>query len=111
MTVDVALIGPLPPGSRPDLSVDGTIQFEKLEDVVFVGRPVFGQENSTVTFFKLEPDGKYANKVKVTFGRSSVNTIEIKDGLEGGRPRDSLGHVAIRSVRPNQIELKYFLRT
>jgi multidrug resistance efflux pump len=75
VTVDVTLQGALPPGSRPDLSVDGTIQLEKLDDVVFVGRPVFGQENSTVTLFKLEPDGKYANKVKVTFGRSSVNTI------------------------------------
>jgi HlyD family secretion protein len=84
VTVDVTLQGPLPPGSRPDLSVDGTIQLEKLDDVVFVGRPVFGQENSTVTLFKLEPDGKYANKVKVTFGRSSVNTIEIKDGLQVG---------------------------
>jgi len=84
VTVDVALIPPLPPGSRADLSVDGTIQLEKLDDVVFVGRPVFGQENSTVTLFKLEPDGKYANKVKVTFGRSSVNTIEIKDGLQVG---------------------------
>jgi HlyD family secretion protein len=84
VTVDVTLNGTLPPGSRPDLSVDGTIQLEKLDDVVFVGRPVFGQENSTVTLFKLEPDGKYANKVKVTFGRSSVNTIEIKDGLVVG---------------------------
>jgi HlyD family secretion protein len=84
VTVDVALKGALPPGSRPDLSVDGTIQLEKLDDVVFVGRPVFGQENSTVTLFKLEPDGKYANKVKVTFGRSSVNTIEVKDGLKVG---------------------------
>jgi HlyD family secretion protein len=84
VTVDVALTGPLPPGSRADLSVDGTIQLEKLDDVVFVGRPVFGQENSTVTLFKLEPDGKYANKIKVTFGRSSVNTIEIKDGLQVG---------------------------
>jgi HlyD family secretion protein len=84
VTVDVALIPPLPPGSRADLSVDGTIQLEKLDDVVFVGRPVFGQENSSVTLFKLEPDGKYANKVKVTFGRSSVNTIEIKDGLQVG---------------------------
>ena len=84
VTVDVALKGTLPPGSRPDLSVDGTIQLEKLDDVVFVGRPVFGQENSTVTLFKLEPDGKYANKVKVTFGRSSVNFIEIKDGLRVG---------------------------
>jgi HlyD family secretion protein len=84
VTVDIALTGPLPQGSRPDLSVDGTIQLEKLDNVVYVGRPVFGQENSTVTLFKLEPDGKYANKVKVTFGRSSVNTIEIKDGLQVG---------------------------
>jgi HlyD family secretion protein len=84
VTVDVTLQGTLPPGSRPDLSVDGTVQLEKLDDVVFVGRPVFGQENSTVTLFKLEPDGKYANKIKVSFGRSSVNTIEIKDGLRVG---------------------------
>jgi HlyD family secretion protein len=84
VTVDVALTGKLPDGAKPDLSVDGTIQLEKLDDVVFVGRPVFGQENSTVQLFKLEPDGKYANKVKVTFGRSSVNTIEIKDGLKVG---------------------------
>jgi multidrug efflux pump subunit AcrA (membrane-fusion protein) len=84
VTVDVALKGALPMGARPDLSVDGTIQLEKLDDVLYVGRPVFGQENSTVTLFKLEPDGKYANKVKVTFGRSSVSTIEIRDGLKVG---------------------------
>lgn len=84
VTVDVALKAPLPSGSRPDLSVDGTIQLEKLDDVVYVGRPVFGQQDSTVQLFKIEPDGKYANKVKVTFGRSSVNTIEIKDGLRVG---------------------------
>ena len=84
VTVDVALKGKLPEGARPDLSVDGVIQLEKLDDVVFVGRPVFGQQDSTVTLFKLEPDGKYANKVKVTFGRSSVNTIEIKSGLSVG---------------------------
>jgi len=84
VTVDVALTGKLPPGARPDLSVDGTITLEKLDDVVFVGRPVFGQQDSTVQLFKIEPDGKYANKVKVTFGRSSVNTIEVKDGLKVG---------------------------
>jgi HlyD family secretion protein len=84
VTVDVALRGSLPPGSRPDLSVDGTIQLLKLDDVVYVGRPVFGQQDSTVTLFKIEPDGKYANKVKVAFGRSSVNTIEIKGGLNVG---------------------------
>jgi HlyD family secretion protein len=84
VTVDVALKGALPPGARPDLSVDGTIQLEKLDDVVFVGRPVFGQQDATVQLFKIDPDGKYASKVKVTFGRSSVNTIEVKDGLRVG---------------------------
>jgi HlyD family secretion protein len=84
VTVDVALKGQLPPGARPDLSVDGTIQLEKLDDVVFVGRPVFGQQDGTVQLFKVEADGKYANKIKVTFGRSSVNTIEVKDGLKVG---------------------------
>jgi HlyD family secretion protein len=84
VTVDVALNGALPNGARPDLSVDGTIQLERLPDVLYVGRPAYGQENSTVQLFKLEPDGKYANKVKVTFGRSSVNTIEVKEGLKVG---------------------------
>jgi HlyD family secretion protein len=84
VTVDVRLKGPLPAAARPDLSVDGTIQLAKLDEVVYVGRPVFGQENSTAQLFKLEPDGKYANKIKVAFGRSSVNTIEVKDGLKVG---------------------------
>jgi HlyD family secretion protein len=84
VTVDVKLEGQLPPGARPDLSVDGTIQIEKLDDVLYVGKPVFGQENATVQIFKIDPDGKYAQKVKVTFGRSSVNTIEIKNGLQTG---------------------------
>jgi HlyD family secretion protein len=84
VTVDVRLKGPLPPAARPDLSVDGTIQLEKLDDVVFVGRPVFGQQDSTVQLFRIDPDGKYASKIKVTFGRSSVNTIEVKDGLRVG---------------------------
>ncbi len=88
VTVDVALLptkdGPPAGVLRPDLSVDGTIELERLNDVVFVGRPVFGQQDSTVQLFKLEADGKYANKVKVVLGRSSVNTIEIKDGLKVG---------------------------
>jgi len=84
VTVDVALKGPLPAAARPDLSVDGTIQLEKLENVVFVGRPVFGQQDATVQLFKVEPEGKFANKVKVTFGKASVNTIEVKDGLQVG---------------------------
>jgi HlyD family secretion protein len=84
VTVDVALKGPLPPAARPDLSVDGTIQLAKLDDVVYVERPVFGQQDASVQIFKVEPEGQYANKVKVTFGRSSVNTIEVKDGLKVG---------------------------
>jgi HlyD family secretion protein len=84
VTVDVRLTGPLPPAARPDLSVDGTIQLEKLDDVVYVGRPVFGQQDATVQLFKLEPDGRFANKVKVSFGRASVNTIEVKQGLQVG---------------------------
>jgi HlyD family secretion protein len=84
VTVDVELKGQLPPVLRPDLSVDGTIQLEKLEDVVFVGRPIIGQENATVQLFRIEPEGKFANKVKVTFGKSSVNTIEVKSGLNVG---------------------------
>jgi HlyD family secretion protein len=84
VTVDVALKGPLPAAARPDLSVDGTIQLEKLDNVVFVGRPVFGQQDATVQLFRIEPEGKFANKVKVTFGKASVNTIEVKDGLQVG---------------------------
>jgi HlyD family secretion protein len=84
VTVDVALKGALPPGAKPDLSVDGKIQLEKLDDVVYVGRPVFGQQDSTVQLFKVDADGKYATKIKVTFGKASVNTIEVRAGLNVG---------------------------
>jgi len=84
VTVDCRLEGPLPQGARPDLSVDGTIQLEKLDDVVYMGRPVFGQAESTVSLFKIEPDGKYANRVQVKLGRASVNTIEVRSGLNVG---------------------------
>jgi HlyD family secretion protein len=84
ITVDVRLTGELPSGSRPDLSVDGTIELERMNDVVFVGRPVFGQQDATVTLFKLEPDGKYASRVQVKLGKSSVNTIELREGLKVG---------------------------
>ena len=84
VTVDVALTGKLPPGARPDLSVDGTITLERLDDVVYVGRPVFGQENQAVRLFRIDPDGKYANAIKVEFGRSSVSNIEVKKGLNVG---------------------------
>jgi HlyD family secretion protein len=84
VTVDVKLEGPLPDAARPDLSVDGTIQLEKLNNVEYVGRPVFGQQDASVQLFKVEPDGKFADKVKVTFGKAAVNTIEVKDGLQVG---------------------------
>lgn len=84
VTVDVALDGMLPQGARPDLSVDGTIDLEKMENVLYVGRPAFGQEQSTVGMFRLEPDGVNAVRVQVKLGRSSVNTIEILQGLKPG---------------------------
>jgi HlyD family secretion protein len=81
--VDVTLDGSLPPGARPDLSVDGTIRLEELNDVIYVGRPAFGQENSTVGLFKVGADGE-AVRVNVKLGRTSVNTIEIIEGLQPG---------------------------
>jgi HlyD family secretion protein len=81
--VDVILEGPLPSGARPDLSVDGTIQLERLDNVLYVGRPAFGQEQSTVGLFKLNADGE-ALRTNVKLGRSSVNQIEIVDGLQPG---------------------------
>lgn len=82
VTVDVALTGDLPKGARPDLSVDGTIELERLEKVLYVGRPAFGQEHSTVGLFRLDEDGDSAVRIQVKLGRSSVNTIEILDGLK-----------------------------
>jgi HlyD family secretion protein len=84
VTVDVALDGELPQGARPALSVDGTIELENLSDVVYVGRPAFGQSQSTVGMFKLEDGGKSAVRVQVKLGRSSVNTVEIIEGLQPG---------------------------
>jgi HlyD family secretion protein len=81
--VDIILEGALPSGSRPDLSVDGEIQLERLDNVIYVGRPAFGQENSTVGLFKLTPDGE-AHRTNVKLGRSSVNQIEIIEGLQPG---------------------------
>ena len=82
--VDVKLEGELPRGARPDLSVDGTIELERLDNVVFVGRPAFGQENNTVGIFKLVAGTSEAVRTPVKLGRSSVNTIEIISGLEPG---------------------------
>ena len=82
--VDASLIGPLPPSARPDLSVDGTIELERLKDVLKVGRPAFGQANQTIGMFVLTPDGSEAVRTKVTLGRNSVSTVEILDGLKEG---------------------------
>jgi len=84
VTVDVALEGPLPKGARPDLSIDGTIEIERLENVLFVGRPAYGQPNQKVEMFKLVEDGDEAVRVPVQLGRSSVNTMEIVSGLAVG---------------------------
>jgi HlyD family secretion protein len=82
--VDVALLGPLPPGARAELSVDGTIQIERLPDVVYVDRPVSGEQDTTIGLFKIDPDGKGATRVNVKLGVASVNQIEVKDGLKVG---------------------------
>lgn len=84
VTVDVKLDGPPPKGARPDLSVDGTITLERLDNVLYVGRPAFGQEKQTVGMFKIDPDEKGAVRTQVELGRSSVNTIEILRGLKEG---------------------------
>lgn len=84
VTVDVALDGPLPRGARPDLTVDGTIQLERLEDVLYVGHPVQGQPDSTIDLFKVVENGKAAVRVPVKLGRSSVSTIEIVSGMQPG---------------------------
>jgi len=84
VTVDVALDGPLPAGARPDLSVDGTIEVERLHNVLYTGRPAYGQPNSTIGMFKLTEGGRYAVRVQVQVGRTSVNAIEIIRGLDKG---------------------------
>jgi len=84
VTVDVAFDEVLPKGARPDLSVDGTIELERLDNVVYVGRPAFGQENNTVGMFKLVGSSSEAVRTPVKLGKSSVNTIEILDGLQPG---------------------------
>jgi HlyD family secretion protein len=83
-TVDVMLDGPLPPGAVPQLSVDGTIDLERMTDVLYVGRPALGNENSTLSLFKIDPDGKGATRVPVKVGRASVNDIQIIEGLKEG---------------------------
>jgi HlyD family secretion protein len=84
VTVDVALEGELPRGARPDLSVDGTVEIERLDNVLYVGRPAFGQEHSTVGLFKVDPTTGEAERAQVQLGKSSVNTIEVLGGLNEG---------------------------
>jgi multidrug efflux pump subunit AcrA (membrane-fusion protein) len=84
VTVEVALDGALPKGARPDLSVDGTIEIERLNDVLHVGRPAYGQGESTVGLFKLDDDGRYATRVPVKLGVSSVTTVQVLSGLKVG---------------------------
>ncbi len=83
-TVDVMLDGPLPAGAVPQLSVDGTIDLERMTDVLYVGRPALGNEDSTLSLFKLDPDGKGATRVPVKVGRASVNDIQVIEGLKEG---------------------------
>jgi HlyD family secretion protein len=82
--VDVAIDEALPAGARQDMSVDGTVELEELKNVLYVQHPAFGQENSTVTLFKLAPNEQDANRVSVKFGRASVNYIEVTSGLNAG---------------------------
>jgi HlyD family secretion protein len=84
VTVDVIFKGPLPDGARADLTVDGTIELERMADVIYVGRPAFGQEESTVGLFKLVDNGEEATRVQVELGKASVNTIEVRKGLQPG---------------------------
>jgi multidrug resistance efflux pump len=84
VTVDISLDGELPRGARPDLSVDATIEIERLPDVIYVGRPADGSSEATVGLFVLDPDGRYAHRVQVDLGRGSVNAIEVRKGLKPG---------------------------
>ncbi len=89
-TVDVELDDALPPGAVPQLSVDGTIDLERLKDVLYVGRPALGNEDSTLNLFKVDVDGKGAMRVPVKVGHASVNEIQVLDGLKEGDTSDSL---------------------
>jgi HlyD family secretion protein len=84
VTVDVELTGPLPQGARPDLSVDGTIDLERMTDVLYVGRPALGNENSTLSLFKIDSVGKGATRVPVKVGRASASSIQVIEGLKEG---------------------------
>jgi HlyD family secretion protein len=102
VTVDVALQGELPKGARPDLSVDGTIELERLVNVLYVGRPAYGQEQSVIKLFKVDEDGVTCTRTQVTLGKTSVNTVEVKSGLKVGDQvilSDMAQHDAVDRVR------------
>ncbi len=102
VTVEVSLSGELPRGARPDLNIDGVIEIERLEDVLSVARPFYGQAESTIGMFRLEPDGKHAVRVQVTLGASSVNRIQVKAGLQRGDQvivSDMQSHESVDRVR------------
>jgi HlyD family secretion protein len=84
VTVDVKLTGALPDGARKDLSVDGVIDLDRLSNVLYVGRPAFGNPNSTISLFRLDQDGKGAVRVPVKVGQASVNAIQVQQGLRDG---------------------------
>lgn len=84
VTIDVRLPQPLPPSARPDLSVDGNVVIERLDDVTFMGRPTFGRANQQVSIFKLTEDGQFADRIVIRLGASSVNDMEIREGLSPG---------------------------
>jgi HlyD family secretion protein len=84
VTIDVSLDGPLPSGSRPDLNIDGVVQIERLENVLYTGRPSGGDDNMMMTMFRLDPDGKSATRVGVRLGRASTTTVEVIQGLNAG---------------------------
>ena len=100
-TVDVATRWAAAAGRGSELSVDGTIDLERMKDVLYVGRPALGNENSTLSLFKVDPDGKGAMRVPVKVGRASVNNIQVLEGLEGRRHGDSFRHVALRQRGPH----------
>jgi multidrug resistance efflux pump len=84
VAVDVALDAPLPRGARPDLSVDGVVDIERLHDVVYVGRPAYGQADASIGMFRLEPGGKFATRVTARLGQSSASTVQVLSGLNPG---------------------------
>ena len=84
VSIDVSLDGALPAGARPDLNIDGTVQLERLQNILFTGRPTSGQDNAVIGLFRLDPDGQTATRVQVRLGRVSANTVEIVQGLRAG---------------------------